>query len=174
MKPFMAAALIGSIFLVGCVEDNTPAQALNPELYSVQNASQLQQKIADLNVKLADDYMQMKQMYGYAFSNTFALNADDLKTLNAQAVSATALKPVKEHYCSMMNGYFNELYRYGHFNQNLMDDVVLNNASAVGLADHFKNAASFYQFVMEEHSTYKQAQQLMGFGCNLRGALSPV
>ena len=37
----------------------------------------------------------------------------------------------------------------------------------------FENADQFYKFILDEHSSYKQAQQVMGFGCNLRGALSP-
>jgi len=49
----------------------------------------------------------------------------------------------------------------------------MNNAPASNLKSKFANADAFYNFVLEEHTTYKQAQLGMGFGCNLRGALTP-
>ena len=72
-----------------------------------------------------------------------------------------------------MNGYFNELYRLGHYILNLLPAIKMNNAPKTGLKQKFENADQFYKFILDEHSSYKQAQQVMGFGCNLRGALSP-
>lgn len=174
MKQLFIVATIFGIFLSGCNQDEASVQEIQPETYTVQSVQALEQRLVQLNEKLSADYLQMKQIYGYAFSNTTALDANNLKSLNVQAVSATALKPVKEHYCSLMNGYFAELYRLGRFNLTVVETIKLNNAPTKGLATQFVNTASFYQFVMEEHSTYKQAQQLMGFGCNLRAALSPI
>ena len=179
MKCYVTAAVLSSVLLAACSNgetsktDGSKAMDVSAAAYTVQDAAKLQQRIAALNAELANSYQQMKRQNAYAFSDSSALNADDLTTLNVQAVSATALKPVKENYCTVMNGYFNELYRLGHFNLNLLDGIAMANAPKTGLRQQFENADTFYRFILEQHTSYKQAQQLMGFGCNLRAALTP-
>lgn len=173
MKPIFALTILTSLFFSACSSEKPQKAVIDPAVYRVKNADELQQKINLLNQQLAQDYQNFKKKEYIAFSDQSALDTNDLKTLSLHAVSSTSLKPTKEAYCTMMNTYFNELYRLGYYNLNLLNDVKMNNAPQVDLKHKFENTDQFYTFILEEHSTYKHAQQLMGFGCNLRGALNP-
>lgn len=173
MKPILALTILSSLFFSACSSETPQKTEIDPAVYAVKNAAALQQRMNALNEQLAQNYQQFKQKEQIAFSDQSVLNSHDLKTLNLHAVSSTSLKPTKEAYCQMMNGYFNELYRLGHYNLNLLNDIQMNRAPTSDLKHKFENAEVFYQFILEEHTTYKQAQQIMGFGCNLRAALTP-
>lgn len=170
----IAAAAVLSVMMAGCTEPKPEQVQVDINKYRVNDAPALQARLDELNAKLVQEYAQMKHQNAYAFADGSALDASDLMTLNMQAVSATALKPVKENYCAVMNNYFNELYRLGHFNIQLLPDVQIKHAPQQNLAQTFLNAQNFYQFILNDYSSYKQAQQQMGLGCNLLAALSPA
>lgn len=173
MKPIFVLTILSSLIFSACASEKQPQAEIDPASYIVKDADELQQKIDLLNKHLAQDYQQFKKKEYIAFSDQSALNTADLKTLDLHAVSATSLKPTKEGYCKMMNTYFNELYRLGHYNLNFVDAIQMNHAPKENLKQKFENADQFYTFILDEHTTYKQAQQIMGFGCNLRAALTP-
>ena len=173
MKPMFAATILSSLFISACFSEEQQKAEVDPKIYAAKDAQDLQRRIDQLNGRLAQEFRQFKQKESFAFSDQSALDTANLRTLNLHPVSSTSLKPTKEAYCVMMNGYFNELYRLGHYNLNLLDAVKMNNAPKTGLKQKFENADQFYKFILDEHSSYKQAQQVMGFGCNLRGTLSP-
>lgn len=173
MKPMFAVTILSSLFISACFSEEQQKAEVDPQIYAAKDAQDLQRRIDQLNGRLAQEFQQFKQKESFAFSDQSALDAANLRTLNLHPVSSTSLKPTKEAYCVMMNGYFNELYRLGHYNLNLLDAVKMNNAPKIGLKQKFENADQFYKFILDEHSSYKQAQQVMGFGCNLRGTLSP-
>lgn len=174
MKRIAAAAVFFSALFTACTnQEPQQFKAVNEAAYAAKDAQDLQQKINQLNKQFSEDFKRFKRTESLAFSDQSVLDVNNLKTLNLHTVSSTSLKPSKEAYCKMMNAYFNELYRLGHFNLNKLDGVKMNNAPASNLKSKFANADAFYNFVLEEHTTYKQAQLGMGFGCNLRGALTP-
>lgn len=173
MKRIAAAAVFSSVLFTACSNQEPQQPAVNEAAYAAKDAQDLQQKINQLNMQFSENFKRFKQAESLAFSDQSALDVNNLKTLHLHTVSSTSLKPSKEAYCKMMNAYFNELYRLGHFNLNKLDGVKMNNAPASNLKSKFSNADAFYTFVLEEHTTYKQAQLGMGFGCNLRGALTP-
>ncbi len=173
MKFVLALSIISSLMLSACTADQKPSVEVKVSDYAVTDATSLQSKIDALNAQLASNYQQLKQQQHIAFSDQSPLDVMNLNSLHLHAVSATSLKPVKEEYCQLMNSYFNELYRLGHFNLNLLDQIQLKHQSQTALAPHFANADAFYAFALSDYSSYKKAQQIMGFGCNLRVALSP-
>lgn len=173
MKRIAAAAVFSSALFTACSNQEPQQPAVNEAAYAAKDAQDLQQKINQLNKQFSEDFKRFKRTESLAFSDQSALDVNNLKTLNLHTVSSTSLKPSKDAYCKMMNAYFNELYRLGHFNLNKLDGVKMNNAPASNLKSKFANADAFYTFILEEHTTYKQAQLGMGFGCNLRGALTP-
>ena len=71
----------------------------------------------------------------------------------------------------MMNAYFADMYRLGHYNLELVDDIQLPNAANENLKDNFSNVDHFYTFILDRYTTYRQVQQTMGYGCNLKAAL---
>lgn len=173
MKRIAAAAVFSSALFTACSNQEPQQPAVNEAKICNKDAQDLQQKINQLNMQFSEDFKRFKQAESLAFSDQSVLDVNNLKTLNLHTVSSTSLKPSKEAYCKMMNAYFNELYRLGHFNLNQLDGVKMNNAPASNLKSKFANADAFYTFILEEHTTYKQAQLGMGFGRNLRGALTP-
>lgn len=173
MKRIAAAAVFSSALFTACSNQEPQQPAVNEAAYAAKDAQDLQQKINQLNMQFSENFKRFKQAESLAFSDQSALDVNNLKTLHLHTVSSTSLKPSKEAYCKMMNAYFNELYRLGHFNLNQLDGVKMKNAPASNLKSKFANADAFYTFILEEHTTYKQAQLGMGFGCNLRGALTP-
>ena len=173
MKFVLALSVMSSLMLSACTADQKPSVEVKAADYAVTDAASLQHKIDALNAQLASDYQQLKQQQHIAFSDQSPLDVMNLNSLHLHAVSATSLKPVKEEYCQLMNSYFNTLYRMGHFNLKLLDQIQLKHQSQTALAPHFANADAFYEFALSDYSSYKQAQQIMGFGCNLRAALSP-
>ena len=74
-------------------------------------------------------------------------------------------------YCDMMNGYFAEMYRLGHYNLNLVNDIQLPNAEKEDLKANFSTADQFYTFILDRYTSYRQVQQTMNYGCNLKAAL---
>ena len=71
-----------------------------------------------------------------------------------------------------MNHYFSEMYHLGHVNLALVKDVKLPNAANEDLSQVFANADQFYDFIINRYTTYKQAQETMQYGCNLKAALA--
>ena len=120
---------------------------------------------------MAQDFKQFKQVENIAFAHQFPLDVNNLQTLNQHLVASTALKPTKIAYCDMMNGYFAELYRLGHYNLDFLKDVKLPRAEQENLAENFANAESYYDFILNRYTSYRQVQQTMGYGCNLKAAL---
>ena len=72
----------------------------------------------------------------------------------------------------MMNGYFAEMYHLGHQNLSLIGQLQLPHAQYEDLAKSFANADQFYDFILNRYTSYRQAQEIMGFGCNLKEALT--
>ena len=72
----------------------------------------------------------------------------------------------------MMNDYFVRMYHLGNQNLDLMPQIQLPHVSAQNLAKDFSSAAAFYDFVLNRYSSYRQAQEIMGLGCNLKHALA--
>jgi hypothetical protein len=172
MKPIYASVLLCTV-LTACSQNEKPQAEIDTAAYRVQNTQDLQHKIDNLNTQLSTDFQNFKKTESLAFSDQAVLDVNNLKTLHLHAVSSTSLKPTKEAYCKMMNAYFNELYRLGHFNLNVLDGVVLDGAAQKDLKQKFATADAFYAYALSDYSSYKQAQQIMGFGCNLREALTP-
>ena len=71
----------------------------------------------------------------------------------------------------MMNGYFAEMYRLGHYNLNLVNDIQLPNTEKEDLKANFSTADQFYTFILDRYTSYRQVQQTMNYGCNLKAAL---
>ncbi|MDM1324653.1 hypothetical protein [Acinetobacter pseudolwoffii] len=161
------ALLIG---LTACSKE-PQKPVVDPVKYQVQTAQELQQRFDALNSQLAQDFQKFKKLESIAFSHQFPLDVNNLQTLNRHLVSSTALKPSKIAYCDMMNAYFADMYRLGHYNLELVDDIQLPNAANENLKDNFSNADHFYTFILDCYTTYRQVQQTMGYGCNLKAAL---
>ncbi|PJI30559.1 hypothetical protein [Acinetobacter pseudolwoffii] len=161
------ALLIG---LTACSKE-PQKPVVDPVKYQVQTAQKLQQRFDALNSQLAQDFQKFKKLESIAFSHQFPLDVNNLQTLNRHLVSSTALKPSKIAYCDMMNAYFADMYRLGHYNLELVDDIQLPNAANENLKDNFSNVDHFYTFILDRYTTYRQVQQTMGYGCNLKAAL---
>ncbi|ENU63557.1 MULTISPECIES: hypothetical protein [Acinetobacter] len=144
---------------------------VDPAKYQVQTAQELQQRFDALNVQLAQDFQEFKKVESIAFAHQFPLDVNNLQSLNQHLVSSTALKPSKIAYCDMMNSYFADMYRLGHYNLELVDDIKLPNAKNENLKANFSDADRFYTFILDRYTTYRQVQQTMGYGCNLKAAL---
>src|SRR5690606_23461950 len=101
----------------------------DPVRYQVQTAQGLQQRLDALTVQLAQDFQKFKKVESIAFAHQFPLDVNNRQSLNQHLVSITALKPRKIAYCDMMNSYFADMYRLGHYNLELVDDIKLPNAN---------------------------------------------
>ncbi|OTG70476.1 hypothetical protein B9T26_13875 [Acinetobacter sp. ANC 4169] len=172
MKPLILATLIASLALAACSSSEQHKTQINPEQYKVQDVASLQQRFDLLNQQLSSDYQTFKKNNNIAFSDQSVLDVNQLKTLNLHAVSSTSLKPVKQAYCEMMNEYFAEMYHLGHQNPKLIGQVKLPHAQDEDLSKSFADADQFYDFILNRYTTYRQAQEIMGFGCNLKAALN--
>jgi len=71
-----------------------------------------------------------------------------------------------------MNGYFAEMYRLGHYNLELISDVDIPHTEQENLKQNFSSPEQFYDFIINRYSTYRQVQQTMNYGCNLKAALN--
>ena len=171
MKPFVLATLILSVVLSACSSSEQQKIQIDPQKYKVQDAARLQQRFESLNQQLSKDYQAFKKSNNIAFSDQSLLDVNQLQTLNLHAVSSTSLKPVKQAYCQMMNGYFAEMYQLGHQNLNIIGHVKLPHAQGENLSKNFADADQFYDFILNHYTSYRQAQEIMGFGCNLKAAL---
>ncbi|WP_349926778.1 hypothetical protein ABJ384_08625 [Acinetobacter sp. A1-4-2] len=171
MKPFVLATLILSVVLSACSSSEQQKIQIDPQKYKVQDAASLQQRFESLNQQLSKDYQALKKSNNIAFSDQSLLDVNQLQTLNLHAVSSTSLKPVKQAYCQMMNGYFAEMYQLGHQNLNIIGQVKLSHAQGENLSKNFADADQFYDFILNRYTSYRQAQEIMGFGCNLKAAL---
>lgn len=171
MKSFVYSSLLVVCGLIACSNPQETQENIDPKQYQVQDAVALQQRIDALNTKLAQDFKQFKQAENIAFAHQFPLDVNNLQTLSQHLVASTALKSTKIAYCDMMNGYFAELYRLGHYNIDLLKDVKLARAEQENLVANFANAESFYDFILNRYTSYRQVQQTMGYGCNLKAAL---
>lgn len=171
MKPFLWTTLIVSVVFAGCSKPEDAKPVVNASQYTVDNAEALQKRFVQLNEKFAVDFKQFKQDESTAFAHQLPLDVNNLKTLNMHLVASTSLKPTKVAYCNLMNGYFAEMYRLGHYNLQLMKDIKLPNANKENLQQDFSSVDSFYDFILNRYTTYRQVQQVMGYGCNLKEAL---
>ena len=156
--------------LMACT-DQQPVVKVNAADYQVADQTSLENRLQARNTQFAEDFTAFKKAHSQAFSTQKPVTEADLKKLHMHAVGATALKPTKEAYCSMMNGYFSDIYRLGHFNLAYIETVAVLNGAGEDAQENFANPEAFYNLVMERATTYRQAQQLMGYGCNLKAAL---
>lgn len=171
MKPLILMTLVMVVVLSACSSPEPEKVKVDVNSYKVINAESLQERFNQLNVKLASDFKQFKQVESLAFANQYPLDPNDLKTLNMHLVASTALKPTKVAYCDLMNGYFTEMYRLGHYNLSLIKDIQLPNANQENLEQDFASVDQFYDFILNRYTTYRQVQQVMGYGCNLKAVL---
>lgn len=171
MKPFIWVSLISSILISACSSSEQQKIQIDPQKYKVQDTASLQQRFETLNQQLSQDYQVFKKSNNIAFSDQSLLDVNQLQTLNLHAVSSTSLKPVKQAYCQMMNGYFAEMYHLGHQNLQFVGQVKLPHAQDENLSKNFVDADQFYDFILNRYTSYRQAQEIMGFGCNLKAAL---
>ncbi len=171
MKPLLWTTLIASIVFTGCSKTEEAKTVVNESQYKVKDVATLQTRFEQLNGKLATDFKKFKQTESMAFAQQLPLDVNNLKTLNMHLVASTSLKPTKLAYCDLMNGYFTEMYRLGHYNLQLVKDVKLPNAGNENLQTNFSSSDQFYDFILNRYTTYRQVQQIMGYGCNLKEAL---
>lgn len=169
---FILVTLILSTMLVACSSSEQAAVKLDTTQYQVADAGVLQQRFNHLNQQLSEDYQLFKKNNNIAFSDQSILDVNQLQSLHLHAVSRSSLKPVKQAYCEMMNDYFVQMYHLGNQNLDLMPQIQLPHVSAQNLAKDFSSAAAFYDFVLNRYSSYRQAQEIMGLGCNLKHALA--
>ncbi|WP_174559261.1 hypothetical protein [Acinetobacter bouvetii] len=172
MKPLILATLISSVLVSACSSSEQHQPQIDPKKYQVQDLVTLQQRFELLNQQLAKDYQAFKQNNNIAFSDQSVLDVNQLDTLNLHAVSRTSLKPVKLAYCEMMNRYFVEMYQLGHQNPKFIGQVKLPDAQGEDLSKNFADSAQFYDFILNRYTSYRQAQEIMGLGCNLKAALN--
>lgn len=172
MKLFLVTTVLTAMTLTACSANEQEKKTFNPQSYQVADAAGLQLRFEQLNQTLAADFSQLKKVESMAFSDQSALDVHNLKTLNQHFVANTALKSSKIAYCEVMNHYFSEMYHLGHVNLALVKDVKLPNAANEDLSQVFANADQFYDFIINRYTTYKQAQETMQYGCNLKGALT--
>ena len=169
MKVWLSTLALG-LTLTACSQEPEKVE-VDPAQYQVKNAQELQQRFDTLNQKLATDFSQFKKVESIAFEHQFPLDVNNLRTLNQHLVASTALKSSKMAYCDMMNGYFAEMYRLGHYNLNLVNDIQLPNTEKEDLKANFSTADQFYTFILDRYTSYRQVQQTMNYGCNLKAAL---
>ena len=169
MKVGLGIAAVSLLF-VACSNEQVQVK-VDPTQYQVKSAQELQQRFEALNSKLTLDFAQFKKAESNAFAHQYAFDANELKKLNMHLVASTSLKPTKIAYCNMMNGYFVEMYRLGHFNLNLINDVKLPNSQNENLKNNFSSTDQFYNFILDRYTSYRQVQQTMNYGCNLKAAL---
>lgn len=171
MKPLLCATLIASVAFIGCSKTEEVKPVIDESKYKVADVATLQTRFEQLNKKLSLDFKQFKKDESIAFAHQLPLDVDNLKTLNMHLVASTSLKPTKVAYCDLMNGYFTEMYRLGHYNLNLVKELKLPNVAQENLQQDFSSADLFYDFILNRYTTYRQVQQVMGYGCNLKEAL---
>lgn len=171
MKPLHWTTLVISILLTACFDSEPKKALVDIKAYQVANAESLQDRFNQLNVKLVADFKQFKTVESLAFANQYPLDSNDLQTLDLHLVASTALKPTKIAYCNLMNGYFTEMYRLGHYNLSLVKDIQLPNAKQENLEQDFASPDQFYDFILNRYTSYRQVQLVMGYGCNLKAAL---
>ena len=169
---FILVTLILSTMLVACSSSEQTAVKLDITQYKVADAGVLQQRFNHLNQQLSEDYQLFKRNNNIAFSDQSILDVKQLQSLHLHAVSRSSLKPVKQAYCEMMNDYFVQMYHLGNQNLDLMPQIQLPHVAAQNLVKDFSSAAAFYDFVLNRYSSYRQAQEIMGLGCNLKHALA--
>ena len=172
MKPLVLTTLTITLLLTACSNSEHEKQQVDVKAYQVQNAEELQFRFDQLNNQLALDFKRFKKDEHIAFAHQYPLDTNDLKTLNMHLVASTSLKPTKISYCELMNRYFTNMYRLGHYNVMLLDDIKLPRAENENLKNNFENPENFYDFIINRYTTYKQVQQIMGYGCNLKKALN--
>ena len=170
MKKTWALLVVITTGLIACADQKTSVQ-VNAADYQVADQATLEKRLQARNAQFAEDFTAFKKAHSHAFSTQKPVTEAELKKLHMHAVGATALKPTKEAYCSMMNGYFSDIYRLGHFNLAYIQNVTVLDRAAEDAQENFANPDAFYKLVMERATTYRQAQQLMGYGCNLKAAL---
>ena len=153
IKPLICATLISSLLFSACSSSEQHKAPVDPQQYKVQDAASLQQRFETLNQQLSKDYQAFKKTNNIAFSDQSVLDVNQLKTLDQNAVSRTSLKPVKQAYCEMMNGYFAEMYHLGNQNLNLIGQVQLPNMQAEDLEKSFANTDQFYDFILNRYTT---------------------
>lgn len=171
MKAGLWAVGIISFTLVACGNEHEKKVVIDPQNYQVQNSAALQQRVDALNLQLATNFKKFKQVENLSFSDQTELDVNNLHTLNLHLVASTALKPSKQAYCDLMNQHFAELYHLGHSNLTLLDQIKLPNASNETLSKHFQDVDSYYNFIMNKYTSYRQVQQVMKYGCHLKAAL---
>ncbi len=169
MKVWLNLAILS--FALSACSPAPKSDVIDPAQYQVKTASELQQRFEQLNNQLNADFNQFKKVESNAFAHQFAFDANDLHKLNMHLVASTSLKSTKVAYCDMMNGYFREMYRLGHYNLNLINAVQLPNADKENLKNNFSSAEQFYNFILDRYTSYRQVQQTMNYGCNLKAAL---
>jgi hypothetical protein len=168
MKPLVLTTLAVGMFLTACSNSEPEKKQVDAKAYQVSNAAELQTRFDQLNTQLKTNFKQFKQVESIAFAHQNPLDVTDLKTLNMHLVASTALKPTKVAYCDLMNGYFSEMYRLGHYNLKLVKNIKLPKAEKENLEQNFASKDQFYDFIMNRYTTYRQVQQIMGYGCNLK------
>lgn len=172
MKLLLITTVISAVLLVGCDNQNQQKEAINASDYKVKDVASLQSRFEQLNSQFSTNFTNFKKVESLAFAQQHPLDVNDLTTLNMHLVASTALKPTKIAYCDLMNHYFVQMYRLGHFNLDLVQGVKLPNAKNENLKADFSTPEAFYDFIMNRYTTYRQVQQVMNYGCNLKGALS--
>lgn len=166
----ISSVLLCTLLLMAC--SKPPAKIeINSADYQVQSATQLQQRFDALNAKLASDFVRFKQVESNAFSHPFALDVHNLQTLNQHVPAGSSLKSTKVAYCTLMNDYFAQMYHLGHYNLHLVAQIQLPNTKNEDLNANFSSADQFYHFILDRYTSYRQVQQMMGYGCNLKAAL---
>ena len=158
--------------LVACSSSEQAAVKLDITQYQVADAGVLQQRFNHLNQQLSEDYQLFKRNNNIAFSDQSILDVNQLQSLHLHAVSRSSLKPVKQAYCEMMNDYFVQMYYLGHQNINLLSQTQWPKIKNQDLIKDFSSADQFYDFILNRYTHYRQAQEIMGFGCNLKEALT--
>jgi len=176
MKFFHVVLISLSLVLLGaCAEKRPDDFHSTPADYRVNSAVELQAKIDHLNQELQQQFLTFKSQYPDAFSDPKAeLDVHNLHTLNEHLVSRFALKNAKNGYCNMMNSYFVKMFQIGHQNLNLVEHLKLKHLPAhENLKEIFAQPENFYQFIINRYTSYRQVQETMNYGCNLKGALEP-
>src|SRR5690606_28786579 len=155
-----------------CTAQHQPDARVSPLQYHVNTAAELHQRFNTPNAQLAQDLQQLREVDSIAASHQIPLDIHNLQTLNQHPGSRTALKSSKLAYCDMMNAYFAGMYRLGHYNLDLVPAIQLPNAKEEDLKKNFSDSDQFYSFILDRYTTYRQVQQTMNYGCNLKAALS--
>lgn len=174
MNSMKRLSIMALMLVIGAVQgcsQQKDTKVVDLAQFKVDTAQALQQRIDERNEKLRADFLQFKKIESIAFSDQSELDVNNLKTLSLHLVSRNALKSSKESYCKMMNQYFADIYHLGHFNLPLISQIQIPQTQSKDLPNYFADAEHYYQFIIQEHTTYKQVQEAMGLGCNLRSAL---